>query len=759
MRNEIIFFLLLGILQFITLVAQPSKYYFTNYGWEGGQNGIKVLQKDNGNYLMGCNTLTNNLFIYLIEITPEGVIVDTIKNEFEDYQTYMYDMLKNEEGFFIVGHVIEIEEINALRHSFYSQLDDENDFSSKNIVGILTEKNRAKSCVQTVDDGYILAGFHKPNPDIPWEELYLIRLSSTYEVQWDTTYANLPYDYRSYFNDIIANPDGTFHLLATVEDNWSNPQGKVAIMHIDSVGEILNTYEFDLGTDEQSYQMIRTLDGGILFSGITNQNQTDFTIVKGYIYKLAQNLEVEWIVEEDLISQEPFLYTGITDVAIQLSDSSFLLGNTYFPEGASFSEVSLVKISSNGELLWQRSYGIEGHDYIYDLIFANNDSTGLNGFVACGRTEGVPNGANALFLKTNCMGLITLPVPHFEIIVGADPLNIILQNQSQYTYPDSIDGGYYLLNYGEGNPLDTLHTDSINNYQHTYAQNGIYTPSLTAIVCNDTATYSQILCLGASIQNSPNFSYTATANNEQQIQFSNQTIFSPSVPNHYANYQWLFGDESPSNTQYEPEHTYEQAGVYNVTLQSIACNDTVSYTATICVGTPSANFSYTLNSNGEISCTNYSQLGNNFTTQLQGTYTWFFGDDTAPSNELHPTHTYAQNGIYPLTLQAVWCEDTLYYSEEIAIFNVGVGQAIEEVGEVLVYPNPASSELVFASNLSHYQAATIEIYSITGKLLQSVEISAKVLELDVASYANGLYFYTVRVGEELIAKNKFTIIH
>ncbi|MBK9460594.1 MAG: PKD domain-containing protein [Sphingobacteriales bacterium] len=88
-------------------------------------------------------------------------------------------------------------------------------------------------------------------------------------------------------------------------------------------------------------------------------------------------------------------------------------------------------------------------------------------------------------LKTNCMGLLTQPQAAFAAQMDTAALRITLQNLSQFVYPDSIDGGHYLWDFGDGA------TSTQINPTHTYAQGGNYTVTLTAVVCSDTSVFVQ----------------------------------------------------------------------------------------------------------------------------------------------------------------------------------------------------------------------------------------------------------------------------
>ena len=154
----------------------------------------------------------------------------------------------------------------------------------------------------------------------------------------------------------------------------------------------------------------------------------------------------------------------------------------------------IYKLSADGEILWYRSYGGEGNDYCYDIA-ASPDG----GYIMAGRTDTlISNGtggtygyADIYLVKTNCMGLLTVPQANFTYSYDTTSLAANFYNLSQYTYPDSIDGGYYIWDFGDGNTLiQTSDSPASANFTHLYNKNEPHLVSLTAIVCNDTSTYT-----------------------------------------------------------------------------------------------------------------------------------------------------------------------------------------------------------------------------------------------------------------------------
>ncbi|PSJ74974.1 hypothetical protein C7N43_21300, partial [Sphingobacteriales bacterium UPWRP_1] len=169
-----------------------------------------------------------------------------------------------------------------------------------------------------------------------------------------------------------------------------------------------------------------------------------------------------------------------------------------------------------------------------------------------------------------------------------------------------------------------------------------------------------------------------------------------------------FGDGSPPyicGQGYEPctqntlTHTYQATGVYPVTLTAVVCNDTSVAVQSVCLGVepnPQAAFTYT-DFGGIIQFTNQSQ---NAYFEQGGYCLWDFGDGSPPVSDEHPTHTYAENGNYLVTLTLVVCADTSVYTQEVQVQTVSIQTppfACEggQGGELKIYPNPATNTLTF----------------------------------------------------------------
>jgi gliding motility-associated-like protein len=156
------------------------------------------------------------------------------------------------------------------------------------------------------------------------------------------------------------------------------------------------------------------------------------------------------------------------------------------------------------------------------------------------------------------------------------------------------------------------------------------------------------------------------------VEFTNLTVM-PGI-----NCLWEFGDGSTNSSCGTVSHTYTTAGEFDVKLRvdvSALCSGSSTYPAYIDIrNQPIANFSHLPNpANIENTLVKFTNLSENATD-----YEWTFGDDSAPSNFVNPTHEYPEipNMTYPVELFAmndIGCKDSIIrqvFVEDVIIFYI-----------------------------------------------------------------------------------------
>jgi PKD repeat protein len=213
----------------------------------------------------------------------------------------------------------------------------------------------------------------------------------------------------------------------------------------------------------------------------------------------------------------------------------------------------------------------------------------------------------------------------------------------------------YLWNFGDGVTASGTLTPT-----HTYAGNGNFTVTLTVTDAkNQTAQASTTVTVNnLPPTGNPGGPYTGDAGSA--VAFA-ATATDPGAGDTAAGFTfaWNFGDGATASGA-SPSHAYAAVGTYTVTLTTTdASGGSSTATATTTVNaapTANAGSSQTVNEGTAVS---YAGTASGGTSTL--TYLWNFGDGTTASGSLTPTHTYAGNGTFNVTLTVT---DTLNVSAQ-----------------------------------------------------------------------------------------------
>ena len=71
---------------------------------------------------------------------------------------------------------------------------------------------------------------------------------------------------------------------------------------------------------------------------------------------------------------------------------------------------------------------------------------------------------------------------------------------------------------------------------------------------------------------------------------------------------------------------------------------------------------------------------------------------------------------------------------------VGIDEQFAPISNVALYPNPAKNNITINSNLEN---GRIEILDVTGKLIVTERFNQQTFNMNISSFKNGLYFYTI----------------
>lgn len=270
---------------------------------------------------------------------------------------------------------------------------------------------------------------------------------------------------------------------------------------------------------------------------------------------------------------------------------------------------------------------------------------------------------------------IAAPTADFSAVVLDAETRLV-----EFTNTSTGEALSYTWDFGDGN------TSNAQNPQHTYASYGVFTVRLTVTNSSGSQTVEKPIEI---VEPQPVFEpvtvvFTGAPPSGAApltVQFdSSQTT------GDIATYRWQFGDGSES-TDANPSHTYQANGTYTVTLEVTGADGVTSSAQQTVTVSPALQAAISADPNpvsvgASVAFSSAASTGN-----ISG-YAWDFGDGNT-STEANPTHTYATDGNYLVTL-------TLQDA------NGGNSSAQQEVFVEAVAPQepPANPLVAFVSNQS-----------------------------------------------------------
>ncbi len=229
--------------------------------------------------------------------------------------------------------------------------------------------------------------------------------------------------------------------------------------------------------------------------------------------------------------------------------------------------------------------------------------------------------------ETNYINVITVPTAGFAS--NTNMLNVNFTN-------NSTGATSYSWDFGD----DTNSTET--EPSHTYAEDGSYEVTLTATnMCGSVTSTETVVVVSAP---TAGFSANTTAGCAPfEVEFTNQSS------SNATDFDWDFPGGTPSSsTEENPTVTYETPGVYTVTLtvsNSAGQSEVVEMDYIAVGGLPATSFMADVNG-FDVDFTNTSTNPPNSGNM---TFSWEFGDNST-SMEENPSHTYAEDGTYDVTL-------------------------------------------------------------------------------------------------------------
>jgi PKD repeat protein len=135
-------------------------------------------------------------------------------------------------------------------------------------------------------------------------------------------------------------------------------------------------------------------------------------------------------------------------------------------------------------------------------------------------------------------------------------------------------------------------------------------------------------------------------------------------------------------------------------------------------------------------------------------YEWDFGDGSATSTAVNPTHIYAAGGMYNVTLKVYnGCDDydiTLPINVDLV---TGIATLGKDAVDMTLYPNPASGMVTIENKSSNVKMEQVTIYNTVGAAVYTQKAgSADKHTMSVSGLASGLYSIRILTDKGFVVR-------
>ncbi len=304
-----------------------------------------------------------------------------------------------------------------------------------------SKDDRGQAVIQTSDGGFAMAGYAMSSDgdgsnNEGFHDHWIIKLSSAGDLEWEKSFGYSGHDHAY---DLVQTDDGGYFFSGFLDIVASGGAGSTKVgssltahgvgefwgTKIDSQGNIEWRKFFGGTNNDRSYGLVKSHDGGFIMTGFSESDDTDISNTKGsYDFWLVKvNGDGEFIWERS------FGGTGI-DVSYDIENTDdgayVVVGHSFstdkdVSENHGESDVWLIKVDEEGELIWERTYGGSAFDSANSVKLASD-----GGFLIAGNSRSSDQDLNTnmgendmWMIKTDANGIL-----EWQISVGGTGIDM-----------------------------------------------------------------------------------------------------------------------------------------------------------------------------------------------------------------------------------------------------------------------------------------------------------------------------------------------
>ncbi len=367
-RSLYLIFLMLLINSIILAQTFPDTLWTKTFGGSSGDTAYSVQQTIDGGYIIAGYT-----YSFGSAASSDFWLVKTDENGNEEWnQTYDFG-LENDEAYSVQQTVDEGYIIAGYAYTdgpdpwdFWLVKTDENGIEEWNQTYGGSNEDVAYSVQQTTDGGYIIAGYTY-SYGAGYKDFWLVKTDANGNEEWNQTYGGIDEDVA---NSVQQTIDGGY-IIAGYTRSFGAEYCDYWLIKTDENGNEEWNHTYSEGNSEEAQSVQQTTDEGYIIAGFTaNPDGTDF-----------------WLIKTDENGNEEWNQTyGGNDLDVAYSvwqtiDGGYIIAG-YIKYNASWDyDFYLVKTDGSGNEEWEQTYGGSDWDKAYSV-----QQTTDGGYIIAGYT-------------------------------------------------------------------------------------------------------------------------------------------------------------------------------------------------------------------------------------------------------------------------------------------------------------------------------------------------------------------------------------
>src|SRR4030042_1550179 len=208
---------------------------------------------------------------------------------------------------------------------------------------------------QTLDNGYIIIG-STSSSGAGRSDIYVVKTSADGTLEWEQTYGGRADDYGTAIE--VASDNN--YVIAGYTHSYGAGDADMYVLKIQPYGTVIWEKTYGGANTDYAYDLQETNDNGFIIIGLT----ASYGAGSGDLYAIRLNPNGDSIWAKT--------YGGLDidcgNSVQQTVDGGYIAAGYTYSSGAGGMDIYVVKMDSNGDSTWTRTYGTAGTDYGSEVI-------------------------------------------------------------------------------------------------------------------------------------------------------------------------------------------------------------------------------------------------------------------------------------------------------------------------------------------------------------------------------------------------------